>query len=203
MRRFALLACLAVALLHAFVVQVSVVRGHSMEPSLCDGDRLVVDRVSPTLAGVARFDVVILGNPRDPSVDYVKRVAALPGDVVALHDGEAAHAEPLGDVVLAGDLDALAARVELEPVIHAADIVAFHSPVGKLGPAVAAAVVERHHPSAVAFVEKDRGFQDGARQELAVDELVVPGRDVPGVRKEGSGGSAHGSVPGRGLSASA
>ncbi|MBI5851494.1 MAG: signal peptidase I [Planctomycetes bacterium] len=88
MRRFALLACAAVALLHAFVVQVSVVRGHSMEPSLCDGDRLVVDRVSPTLAGVARFDVVILANPRDPSVDYVKRVAALPGDVVALHDGE-------------------------------------------------------------------------------------------------------------------
>lgn len=80
-------ACFGIAILHAFVVQVSVVRGHSMEPSLHDGDRLVVDRVGPALAGVARFDVVILANPRDPSVDYVKRIAGLPGDVISLHDG--------------------------------------------------------------------------------------------------------------------
>ncbi len=82
---FALL--FAVGVLHAFVVQVSVVRGHSMEPCLHDGDRLVVDRVGPALTGVSRFDVVVLANPRDRSVDYVKRIAGLPGDRVALRDG--------------------------------------------------------------------------------------------------------------------
>jgi signal peptidase I len=75
--------------LHVFVVQVSVVRGHSMEPALLDGDRLVVER--PGLVhdaeDVQRFDVIILGNPREPSVDYVKRVVGLPGERVALRSG--------------------------------------------------------------------------------------------------------------------
>jgi signal peptidase I len=82
-----LLGMFAVAILHAFVVQISVVRGHSMEPALIDGDRLVVDRVGPDLLGLSRFDVVVLGNPKNPVVDYVKRVVGLPGDQLALADG--------------------------------------------------------------------------------------------------------------------
>ncbi|MBX3463308.1 MAG: signal peptidase I [Planctomycetes bacterium] len=72
---------------HLFVIQVSVVKGTSMEPSLHDGDRLVVDRVSYSLAEVGRGDVVILRYPRNPDVDFVKRVVALPGDRVAMVDG--------------------------------------------------------------------------------------------------------------------
>jgi signal peptidase I len=73
--------------LHAFAIQVSVVRGHSMEPSLHDGDRLVVDRVSYGLGDVARGDVVVLRCPRDRSVDYVKRIVAVPGDRLAMVGG--------------------------------------------------------------------------------------------------------------------
>ena len=76
-----------VALLHVFVLQISVVRGHSMEPSLLDGDRLVVDRIGYALLGVNRFDVVVLRNPINQKVDYVKRVVGLPGDVVELRGG--------------------------------------------------------------------------------------------------------------------
>jgi signal peptidase I len=79
-------AALAV-LLHAFVLQVSVVRGSSMEPCLHDGDRLVVDRLSYSLAEVRRGDVVVLRNPRNRAVDFVKRIAALPGDLVQMRDG--------------------------------------------------------------------------------------------------------------------
>lgn len=75
-------------LLHLFIVQVSIVKGHSMEPSLWDGDRLVVDRLTYSLADVDRFDLIVLRYPRDPSVDFVKRVVALPGEVVAIADGE-------------------------------------------------------------------------------------------------------------------
>lgn len=74
-------------LLHMFVVQVSVVRGHSMEPSLHDGDRLVVDRVSYSVVDVHRGDVVVLRYPRNPAVDFVKRVVGLPGDRIAMCDG--------------------------------------------------------------------------------------------------------------------
>jgi len=75
------------ALLHLFVLQVSVVRGHSMEPCLHDGDRLVVDRVAYNLGDVRRGDVAILRYPRDPGVDFVKRIVGLPGDRVAMHRG--------------------------------------------------------------------------------------------------------------------
>jgi signal peptidase I len=69
-------------------VQISVVKGHSMEPSLHDGDRLVVDRVTCSIGEVNRGDVVVLRYPRNPTIDFVKRVVGLPGDRVALRSGQ-------------------------------------------------------------------------------------------------------------------
>jgi signal peptidase I len=89
-QRFALdvlLGATLMVLVHLFVVQISVVKGHSMEPSLLDGDRLVVDRIAYSLARVQRGDVVVLRYPRNPQVDFVKRVVGLPGDRVAMRDG--------------------------------------------------------------------------------------------------------------------
>jgi len=83
----ALLGASLMVVVHMFVIQVSVVKGTSMEPCLHDGDRLVVDRVSYSLGDVARGDVVILRYPRNPEVDFVKRVVALPGDRIAMVDG--------------------------------------------------------------------------------------------------------------------
>ena len=76
-----------IMLLNLFVLQISIVRGHSMQPSLQDGDRLVVDRLAYTMSDVGRFDVVVLRYPRDPQMDFVKRVVALPGERVAIIDG--------------------------------------------------------------------------------------------------------------------
>lgn len=83
----ATLGATLMVLVHLFVIQVSVVKGTSMEPCLYDGDRLVVDRVACDLDSVNRGDVVILRYPRNPAVDFVKRVVALPGDRVAMQDG--------------------------------------------------------------------------------------------------------------------
>ncbi len=73
--------------LHTFVVQISVVRGHSMEPSLWDGDRLLVDRVCYSIMDVKRFDVVVLRYPVDPTIDFVKRIVGLPGDRIRIEHG--------------------------------------------------------------------------------------------------------------------
>lgn len=73
--------------LHLFVIQVSVVKGNSMEPSLHDGDRLVVDRVSYNLGDVGRGDVVVLRYPKNPTLDFVKRVVGVPGDEIAMRNG--------------------------------------------------------------------------------------------------------------------
>lgn len=83
----ATLGATLMVVVHLFVIQVSVVKGTSMEPCLHDGDRLVVDRVSYNLADVTRGDVVILRYPRNPAVDFVKRIVGLPGDRVSMLDG--------------------------------------------------------------------------------------------------------------------
>ena len=113
MLRDVLLGLLAVSVLHAFVVHVSVVRGHSMEPCLHDGDRLVVDRVGPSLLGLHRFDVVVLANPRDNSVDYVKRIAGLPGDRIAIHSGKLW----IDDHAVAEDFAPIADHAELPTLV--------------------------------------------------------------------------------------
>ncbi|MCA8955068.1 MAG: signal peptidase I [Planctomycetes bacterium] len=89
-RRFwrdVLLGGAAIFAIHIFLVQISVVRGSSMSPSLRDGDRLMVDRVSYAMTDVARFDVVVLRYPRNPELDFVKRVVGLPGDLTEIANG--------------------------------------------------------------------------------------------------------------------
>ena len=89
--RFARDLCIGavcVLCLHVFVIQISVVRGQSMAPSLHDGDRVVVDRLTYAIAEVDRFDVVILRYPRNRALDFVKRVIGLPGDRVQMVGGK-------------------------------------------------------------------------------------------------------------------
>lgn len=76
------------AALWLFVFQVSVVSGHSMDPSLEPGDRLVVDKLSCRWRRIRRFDVVVFECPTQSGVDYVKRVVGLPGETVRLSAGE-------------------------------------------------------------------------------------------------------------------
>lgn len=114
--RFALdllLGGTVMALLHLFVVQVSVVRGHSMEPSLHDGDRLVVDRVAYSLAEVGRNEIVVLRCPRNPAVDFVKRVVGLPGDVVEMRSGRVY----VNGALQLGDFEPVADDAELAPTV--------------------------------------------------------------------------------------
>lgn len=72
---------------HSVLLQISIVRGRSMQPVLRDGDRLVVDRLGAEALGVGRFDVVVLQSPTEEGVDYVKRVVGLPGDEVMIRHG--------------------------------------------------------------------------------------------------------------------
>ena len=55
----------------------------SMIPALQVGDHIMVDRRIKT---VQRGDVVVFRYPKDPSKDFVKRVVAVGGDTVEMHD---------------------------------------------------------------------------------------------------------------------
>ena len=72
----------------AFVAQAFRVQGTSMEPLLHDGERIVVNKFVYRFHRIERGDVVVFWYPRDPSVSFIKRVVALPGDQVEIRSGE-------------------------------------------------------------------------------------------------------------------
>jgi signal peptidase I len=86
-------AVLAAMLLRTFVVATYSIPSGSMEPTLQIGDRIVVDKLSYHLHGIGRGDIVVFSTPPTencagpPVSDLVKRVIALPGEIIALEDG--------------------------------------------------------------------------------------------------------------------
>jgi len=72
--------------LYVFLAFPEIVSGASMEPMLHSGERILVERISKHVTGIERGDVIIFHPPGDDSVDYVKRVIGVPGDVVKVSD---------------------------------------------------------------------------------------------------------------------
>lgn len=69
-----------VVLLRTFVFSPVVISGHSMDPTLQNGERVI----SFKLAKIKRFDIVTLQAPDNPKEEYVKRIIGLPGDMVQM-----------------------------------------------------------------------------------------------------------------------
>lgn len=64
-----------------------VVEGASMEPTLTNRALVIVDTVFTSLRPFHRGDVVVFRYPRNPTIEYVKRVIALPGETVTVAHG--------------------------------------------------------------------------------------------------------------------
>ncbi len=81
-------AAVYATLIVTFGMQVARVEGKSMEPTLADQDRLIVNKAlykffRPPEPG----EVVMLYYPRDPDKSFVKRIIAMEGDTVRIEDG--------------------------------------------------------------------------------------------------------------------
>lgn len=86
---------LAVLVLRSFLVEPFRIPSGSMMPTLLVGDFILVNKFSyglrlpvvntriADLGRPARGDVVVFRFPKDPTVDYIKRVVGLPGDRIA------------------------------------------------------------------------------------------------------------------------
>lgn len=70
-----------------YLVQPFVVDGSSMEPNFHNGQYLLVDKVSYRFKEPKRGDVVVFHPPSAPSLNYIKRIIALPGDEIEIKDG--------------------------------------------------------------------------------------------------------------------
>jgi signal peptidase I len=81
-------AVIIILILMRSVITVIRVDGHSMDPTLRDGQWVAVDLASNSFKGWDRGDIAILKFPGDPLHSwYVKRVIGLPGDVILIDNG--------------------------------------------------------------------------------------------------------------------
>ena len=78
---------LVVVMLFTFVIRMIGVDGHSMDPTLADGERLFVTVADVKFGDVERGDVVICHYPNRGWTNFVKRVVAVPGDTVYRENG--------------------------------------------------------------------------------------------------------------------
>lgn len=82
-------------IINHLVFQSYQVYGHSMVPTLHEGDRLIINKLGKSFSGVfgdgylpKRGEIIVFHNPKDPQVQLVKRVVGLPGDRVVVESGE-------------------------------------------------------------------------------------------------------------------
>ncbi|MEE8704073.1 MAG: signal peptidase I [Olsenella sp.] len=80
-------ALVIAVLLRTFVFEVYIVPSGSMLETIQEGDRLVGEKVSYRLTEPRAGDVVTFNDPQDPSVTLIKRVVAVGGQTVDMHDG--------------------------------------------------------------------------------------------------------------------
>lgn len=71
-----------------FIAQSFLVQGSSMEPSLHNGERLLVDKLSYRFRQPDRGQIVVFKYPSDPRRKFIKRVVGVPGDDVEIRDTE-------------------------------------------------------------------------------------------------------------------
>lgn len=87
---FSIVICIFTALVLAllitrYVAHHTSVEGSSMEPSLMDGDQIIVENISYHFQKPERFDVIIF--PNREGINYIKRIIGLPGERVRIADG--------------------------------------------------------------------------------------------------------------------
>jgi signal peptidase I len=111
---------LVVFVIRSFIVEPFKIPSGSMMPTLLVGDFILVNKFTyglrvPVLNNTfieikhpQRGDVMVFHFPKDPSLDYIKRVVGLPGDKVEYHDKHLSiNGKPL-DVKLDGEYNYVA-----------------------------------------------------------------------------------------------
>ena len=74
-------------IIRQFVVELYIVDGPSMRPTLQSQERLVVNKFIYDFRAPQKGEILVFEYPRDTSRDFIKRVIATPGDTIEIKDG--------------------------------------------------------------------------------------------------------------------
>lgn len=81
-----IIAVVLAAFIITFIAQSFLVDGRSMEPTLYDGQRLMVNKFIYRFTEPKYGDIVVFKYPSNPSKKFIKRVIGVPGDKVEIRD---------------------------------------------------------------------------------------------------------------------
>ena len=84
---YILVVLLGTWLIITFVGQRTSVSGSSMEPTLHDGDQLIMDKLTYHFSDPERFDIIVFPFQYEENTYYVKRIIGLPGETVQVSGG--------------------------------------------------------------------------------------------------------------------
>lgn len=73
---------------YLFILQPNQVKGASMEPNFYSGEYILTSKITYKFRPPQRGDVVVFKSPKNPDIDYIKRIIALPQDKVLIQNGE-------------------------------------------------------------------------------------------------------------------
>jgi signal peptidase I len=95
-------ALLLALIVKTFLVQAFYIPSGSMQTTLMEGDRVLVNKLSYRLHDIHRGDIVVFERPADLTEgtikDLIKRVVGLPGETIEAKDGEVlVDGEPLDE----------------------------------------------------------------------------------------------------------
>lgn len=74
-------------LIYLFIAQFLIVSGPSMEPTFIDNDHVIAEKITIKYKPITRGELVILRHPTQNNKLLIKRVIAIPGDVVVIDNG--------------------------------------------------------------------------------------------------------------------
>ncbi|CUH95628.1 putative membrane protein [Propionispora sp. 2/2-37] len=82
-----LIAVVLAFFIRYFIVELYMVEGPSMRPTLVNGERLVVNKFIYRFKLPERGEILVFRYPEDPSRDFIKRVIGVAGDTIEIKDG--------------------------------------------------------------------------------------------------------------------
>jgi len=69
---------------YLFIIAPNQVKGASMEPSFDSGDYILTSKVTYKLRSPDRGDVIVFKSPKNPDIDYIKRIIGIPKDKITI-----------------------------------------------------------------------------------------------------------------------
>lgn len=74
--------------IYLFILQPNQIRGASMEPSFESGDYIFTSKITYRFRKQERGDVIVFKSPRNPDIEFIKRIIGLPGDTIMIKSEE-------------------------------------------------------------------------------------------------------------------